>query len=64
MPLSSVFRRPRPRCRCRAALLAVLAAILLLPCLAFAQRYERLPVRKLDERRLLEMPNGQALLDR
>ncbi len=63
MPLRSDARRPRPWRRGRAALPVFLSAILLLPVLALAQRYERLPVQKLDERRLLELPGGRARLD-
>lgn len=63
MPLTSESRRPRPWRRGPAALSVFLSAILLVPGAALAQRYERLPVQKLDERRLLEQPGGRARLD-
>lgn len=63
MPLTAESRRPRPRGRGAATLPLFLLAILLLPGSALAQGYERLPVQKLDERRLLDLPDGRARLE-
>ncbi len=63
MPLTAESRRPRPLGRGAATLPLVLLTMLLLGGPALAQPYERLPVQKLDERRLLDLPGGRARLD-